>query len=205
MGLSNLDMNEHTLKNRVIDDDGFIESRRRFLKNMAYGSLLTIAGTSSVSAAVKHFPSHKAIALQNIHTGDKLKLTYFERGRYIEDALDEISYVFRDYHNDSVHPIDPDLLDQLYDLRLSLGINKNKPFHIVSGYRSPVTNARMRKKHAGVAKHSLHMQGRAIDIQIDGVDTRVIRNAAIAMRRGGVGYYARSGFVHLDTGRFRTW
>ena len=198
-----IDMNEHTLKNLAIDEGGFIESRRRFLKNMAYGSLLALAGTDTVTAAVRHFPSHKALALQNLHTGDRLKLTYFEGGRYIEDALDEISYVLRDYHNDSVHPIDPALLDQLYDLKLSLGINK--PFHIVSGYRSPITNARMRRKHSGVAKASLHMQGRAIDIRIDGVDTRTIRNAALAMRRGGVGYYQRSGFVHLDTGNVRSW
>lgn len=196
-------MIEHTLKNLAIDEDGFIESRRRFLKNMAYGSLLALAGTDSVSAAVRHVHSHKALALQNLHTGDKLKLTYFERGRYIKDALSEINYLLRDYHNDAVHPIDPVLLDQLYDLRLSLGVNK--PFHIVSGYRSPMTNARMRRKHSGVAKRSLHMQGRAIDIQIEGVDTRTIRNAALAMRRGGVGYYQRSGFVHLDTGNFRTW
>lgn len=196
-------MNQHTLKKLAIDEGGFIASRRRFLKNMTYGSLLALAGTDSTSAAVIHFPSHKALALQNIHTGDKLKLTYFEHGRYIQDALQEISYLLRDYHNDLVHPIDPALLDQLYDLKLSL--DTNKPFHIVSGYRSPVTNAKMRRKHHGVAKDSLHMQGRAIDIQIDGVDTRMIRNAALAMRRGGVGYYQRSDFVHLDTGSFRTW
>ncbi len=198
-----LEMTENTLKNLEIDESSLIASRRRFLKNMAYGSLLALAGTNSVNAAVRHFPSHKTLALENLHTGDKLKLTYYERGRYINDALREISFLLRDYHNDYVHPIDTDLLDQLYDLKLSLGINK--PFHIVSGYRSPVTNAKMRKRSHGVAKNSLHMEGRAIDIRIDGVDTRDIRNAALAMRSGGVGYYERSDFVHLDTGSFRTW
>ena len=196
-------MTENTLKNLEIDESSFIPSRRRFLKNIAYGSLLALAGTNSVNAAVSYFPSHKTLALENLHTGDKLKLTYYEGGRYINDALREISFLLRDYHNDYVHPIDTDLLDQLYDLKLSLGINK--PFHIVSGYRSPVTNAKMRKRSHGVAKNSLHMEGRAIDIRIEGVDTRDIRNAALAMQRGGVGYYERSDFVHLDTGSVRTW
>lgn len=196
-------MTENTLKNLEIDESSFIPSRRRFLKNMAYGSLLALAGTNSVNAAFRHFPSHKTLALEHLHTGDKLKLTYYEGGRYLNDALREISFLLRDYHNDYVHPIDTDLLDQLYDLKLSLGINK--PFHIVSGYRSPITNAKMRKRSHGVAKNSLHMEGRAIDIRIEGVDTRDIRNAALAMQRGGVGYYERSDFVHLDTGSVRTW
>jgi uncharacterized protein YcbK (DUF882 family) len=196
-------MTENTLKNLEIDESSFIPSRRRFLKNMAYGSLLALAGTNSVNAAFRHFPAHKTLALEHLHTGDKLKLTYYEGGRYINDALREISFLLRDYHNDYVHPIDTDLLDQLYDLKLSLGINK--PFHIVSGYRSPITNAKMRKRSHGVAKNSLHMEGRAIDIRIEGVDTRDIRNAALAMQRGGVGYYERSDFVHLDTGSVRTW
>ncbi len=196
-------MTENTLKNLEIDESSFIPSRRRFLKNMAYGSLLALAGTNSVNAAFRRFPSHKTLALEHLHTGDKLKLTYYEGGRYLNDALREISFLLRDYHNDYVHPIDTDLLDQLYDLKLSLGINK--PFHIVSGYRSPITNAKMRKRSHGVAKNSLHMEGRAIDIRIEGVDTRDIRNAALAMQRGGVGYYERSDFVHLDTGSVRTW
>jgi uncharacterized protein YcbK (DUF882 family) len=143
------------------------------------------------------------LAFHNIHTGDQLKLTYFEQGRYIEDALHEINHLFRDYHDGSVHPIDPALLDQLYDLKHTLEVRK--PFYIVSGYRSPATNADLRKHSDGVAKNSLHMQGRAIDIRIEGLDTRRIRNAALAMRQGGVGYYAKSDFVHLDTGSVRTW
>jgi uncharacterized protein YcbK (DUF882 family) len=171
--------------------------------NMAYGSLLALGIPELSDAAMKRLPSHKALAFQNINTGDRLKLTYFERGRYIKDALKEISYLFRDVHTGAIHPIDTALLDQLYDLKTLLDVKK--PFHIVSGYRSPFTNARLRKKSHAVAKHSLHMQGRAIDIRIEGVATKVIRNAALSMRRGGVGYYPKADFVHLDTGDFRTW
>ena len=147
--------------------------------------------------------SHKTIALHNINTGDKLHLTYFERGRYIDEALQEINYLFRDYHNGAVHPIDPLLLDQLYEINRHLDINK--PFHVISGYRSPLTNALMHEQRAGVAKHSLHMEGRAIDIRVEGPQLSAIRNVALAMQRGGVGYYPSGNFVHIDTGDVRTW
>ena len=226
-----------------MSESDIISSRRKFLKNMAYGSLLMAGGIGVANAKVKHIashtvlashaatdktrihdtlhqhlsshktdtlnildrnsPSHKVLAFHNTHTGDQLKLTYFEQGRYIKDALHEINHLFRDYHDGSVHPIDPALLDQLYDLKHTLEVRK--PFHIVSGYRSPATNADLRKHSDGVAKNSLHMQGRAIDIRIEGLDTRRIRNAALAMHRGGVGYYEKSDFVHLDTGSVRTW
>jgi uncharacterized protein YcbK (DUF882 family) len=170
---------------------------------MAYGSLLTIGSPLLAKAASGRGALHKMLDFQNTHTGDKLKLTYFEHGRYLKDALCEINYVMRDFRTDDTHPIDPSLLDQLYDLKKLLGINK--PFHIISGYRSPFTNALLRKSSRGVAKKSLHMQGMAIDVRIPGVDTRVLRNAALALRQGGVGYYRSSDFVHLDSGRFRTW
>lgn len=228
-------MSEHTLKNPAVDEDSAIASRRKFLKQMVCGSLLAMSGTEVASAAVRHviYPgrhghasiqrihtvarhahthaparhihssAHKTLDLHNMHTGDKLRLTYFEQGSYIKDALREINYLLRDYHTDDVHPIDTALLDQLYDLKQTLGVNR--PFHIVSGYRSPFTNARLRKHSHGVAEHSLHMQGRAIDIRIEGMSTKTIRNAALTMARGGVGYYPHNNFVHLDTGDFRTW
>ncbi|MFA5983341.1 MAG: YcbK family protein [Methylococcaceae bacterium] len=191
------------LLNNPVDLNEKVSSRRRFLKQMLCGSLLAVTDIEEASAILRPSSLHKTLALENCHTGEKIKLTYFERGRYIKPALREINYLLRDYNNDNVHQIDPALLDQLYDVKLMLGTHK--PFHIISGYRSPSTNAIMRKHHHGVAKDSLHMQGRAIDIQIQGLDTRRIRNAALAMQRGGVGYYAQSDFVHLDTGDFRTW
>jgi len=148
-------------------------------------------------------PSHKALSLENIHTGERLNLTYFEQGRYFQDALLAADRFFRDYRTGDVHPMDPMLLDLLHELTGSLAVNK--PIKVISGYRSPRTNAALRRRSRGVAKHSMHMQGKAIDIRISGVDVRHIRSAAIALGRGGVGYYPASNFVHLDTGDFRVW
>lgn len=197
-------MNQSHLKNLTHGDD-IVSSKRNFLKNMACGSLLTIGGglPEIAKASAWSFPSSRSVAFENVHTGDKLKLTYFENGRYVRGALHEISYALRDYHTDDVYPIDPALVDQLYDLKNTLGISK--PFHIVSGYRSPVTNANLRRTHRGVARHSLHMEGRAIDIKIEGLRTKTIRDAALSLRSGGVGYYPYAQFVHLDTGQIRTW
>lgn len=147
--------------------------------------------------------SHRSLAIQNPHTGDKLSLTYFEKGRYLTDALNEISYLLRDYRTGDIHPIDPELLDQLHDLKQMLGLNQ--PFDVICGYRSPMTNARLHAEHSGVANNSFHMHGRAVDIRIERLDIRRIRSAAVAMHRGGVGYYPESNFIHLDTGTFRTW
>lgn len=146
---------------------------------------------------------HRSLAIQNPHTGDKLSLTYFEKGRYLNDALDEISFLLRDYRTGDVHAVDPELLDQLHDLKQMLGLNQ--PFDVICGYRSPLTNARLHAEHSGVANNSFHIHGRAVDIRIERLDIRRIRNAAVAMHRGGVGYYPGSNFIHLDTGSFRTW
>ena len=209
-------MNKEPLKNMKIDDDSTIASRRKFLKTLAYGSVLALSGCGVETAAVRHVtqqtrapapylhsPGYKTLSFVHTHTGEKLKLTYFERGNYIKDALQEINYLLRDFRTDDIHPIDTALLDQLFDLKQTLGLNK--PFHILSGYRSPFTNARLRKHNHGVAEHSFHMQGRAIDIRVQGVSSKTIRNAALTMAQGGVGYYPRNNFVHLDSGRFRTW
>lgn len=147
--------------------------------------------------------THRSLAFQNPHTGDKLNLTYFERGRYLNDALEEINFLLRDHRTDDVHPIDPELLDQLHDLKQILGLHQ--PFDVICGYRSPLTNAKLHAEHSGVANNSFHIQGRAIDIRIERFDLRRIHNAALAMHRGGVGYYPESNFIHLDTGTFRTW
>jgi uncharacterized protein YcbK (DUF882 family) len=178
-------------------------SRRRFLKGLACGSVLAIGSPKLVQAAFSGFSAHKTLALEHHHTGETLKLTYYEQGRYIYGAMDEISYFLRDYHNGAVHSVDPALLDQLYDVKLLLGTSK--PFHIVSGYRSPGTNASLRRHSRGVARQSLHMEGRAVDVRMEGVSARTIRNAALSLYRGGVGFYPRSNFVHLDTGDIRAW
>ncbi|MEQ1558899.1 MAG: DUF882 domain-containing protein [Methyloglobulus sp.] len=196
-------MNEPKLENPMIFNTTHGLSRRRFLKGLACGSLLAVGTPNIAQAARLKFSPSKTLSLEHHHTGDKLNLTYYENGNYVTGALKEISYFLRDYHNDQVHSFDPALLDQLHDVKLLLGVNK--PFHIMSGYRSPDTNADLRKHTRGVAKHSLHMEARAVDIRIEGVNVKTIRNAAMRLNRGGVGYYPNANFVHLDTGELRTW
>lgn len=196
-------MLQRILENQVGDDSDIVLSRRRFISHVACGALLTLGTPTLAQASKGRFPAHKSLAFQHAHTGDKLKLTYFEKGRYVNAALREINHLLRDFRTGDIYPIDVELLDQLHDLKLAL--NVNRPFHIISGYRSPYTNAALHSYSHGVANNSLHMQGRAIDIRIEGLDSRRIRNAALALRHGGVGYYAESDFVHLDTGKFRTW
>jgi uncharacterized protein YcbK (DUF882 family) len=178
-------------------------SRRRFLQGLACTSLAAISTPKAALAAFPGYWGHKTLALEHHHTGETLNLTYYEQGRYIYGALDEIDYFLRDYHNDEVHRVDPALLDQLYDVKLLLGTNK--PFEIVSGYRSPETNADLRRHSRGVARQSLHMEGRAVDVRMQGVSPSSIRAAASVLQRGGIGYYPNSNFVHLDTGDIRTW
>lgn len=196
-------MYEAKNKNFPTIEEKIVHTRRRFIKHLALGSLCAFGSPSIVLAASSGLGRHKTLSLEHHHTGETLKLTYFERGRYIRGALDEVSYFLRDYHNDAVHNVDPALLDQLYDVKLLLGLNK--PFHIVSGYRSPQTNASLRRHSHGVARNSLHMQGKAVDIRVEGVSPRTIRDAAIALQVGGVGFYPYSNFVHLDTGDIRSW
>jgi uncharacterized protein YcbK (DUF882 family) len=188
-------------KNQMVGTNGL--SRRRFLKGLAYGSLIAMGSSKATQAAFLKPTNPKMLSLVHHHTGDKLSLTYFDQGIYVKNALAEINYFLRDYHNDQIHRVDPKLLDHLHDVKLLLGTNK--PFHILSGYRSPSTNANLRRHTRGVANHSLHMEGKAVDIRIEGISAKTIRNAALQVQRGGIGYYPRSNFVHLDTGDMRTW
>ncbi len=155
-----------------------------------------------IRTSKKIIPS-KSLHLVHSQTGDKLKLTYFEQGHYIKGALKEINHLLRDYHTNEIHPIDTALLDQLYELNKKLSINK--PIQVVSAYRAPITNANLRRNNTGVAEHSFHIQGRAIDIRIERLEAKTIKKAALSMAKGGVGYYPDSNFVHLDTGDVRTW
>ncbi len=214
-------MNGITPKAVAIEEASAISSRRLFLKKLAVGSLTVLGASSGIaSAAVHHVytrPSiaahkqpaaprqsiHKELALYNPNTGESLKCVYFEDGQYITEALAAVNHLLRDYHSNTSHPIDLALLDQLHDLKKTLFINE--PFHIISGYRSPDTNAHLRRQSHGVAKNSLHMQGRAIDIRLEGMPSCAIRDAAVALSRGGVGYYPDANFVHLDTGDIRVW
>ncbi len=145
----------------------------------------------------------RSLRVQHLHTGEQLSAVYYARGRYVPETLAAIDHLLRDFRTDQEHPIDTSLLDLLFDVSLKIG--RNVRFQVISGYRSPATNAMLRRKSRHVAERSLHTQGRAIDVRVQGMSAVLLRNAAIAMRRGGVGYYPNSDFVHLDTGRVRHW
>ena len=145
----------------------------------------------------------RRLSFYHTHTREALDVVYREDDDYLPDGLEQINRFLRDFRTRETHAIDPQLLDQLSDLQAAIGSTGR--FQIISGYRSPQTNALLRDKTRGVAKRSLHMRGRAIDIRLTDVRTKTVREAALSMQRGGVGYYPKSDFVHLDTGRFRTW
>jgi uncharacterized protein YcbK (DUF882 family) len=145
----------------------------------------------------------KRIALKNLHTGEELESEFSRGGEYLSDSFAAIQVLLRDFRNDEQHPIDPKLMDYLFDVAQHLGVDP--VFSVISGYRSPQTNALLHERSSGVARHSMHLEGRAIDVRIAGVDCARLAGRALDLTRGGVGYYRASDFVHLDTGAFRTW
>ncbi len=145
----------------------------------------------------------RRLFLKNLHTGDTVKTVYWENGRYIDDALAEARHAMRDWRNGAKHDMDTGLFDILHDLGARL--ETDRPFQIISAYRSPATNAAMAARSSGVAKKSLHTLGKASDIRVEGVQLAHLRKAAASLGRGGVGYYPVSDFVHVDTGRVRQW
>jgi uncharacterized protein YcbK (DUF882 family) len=154
----------------------------------------------SVARAV---PSVRKVFLANPHTGDAFHDVYWEEGEYIPDALARIDLLMRDFHNDQVRHIDPELIDLLARLRTRLGIAH--PVQVMSGYRSPQTNAAARRRNRHVARNSYHMQGKAVDIRVPGFNLSKLRRAAIDLRAGGVGTYPNASFLHLDVGPYRVW
>jgi uncharacterized protein YcbK (DUF882 family) len=145
----------------------------------------------------------RVLSLLNTHTGDKFVGAYWDKGVFVSDAAAEINRVMRDHRTNEIRQIDPSLLDLLSDLNGEL--DTKAPFQIISGYRSPVSNAKLHEASDGVATHSLHMDGKAIDIRVKGVECAGLRDMALGMKRGGVGFYPSSDFVHVDTGRVRRW
>jgi uncharacterized protein YcbK (DUF882 family) len=145
----------------------------------------------------------RTLSLFNLHSGEKAEIEYCSAGAYVPHALTAIDRLLRDPMNGEVKPIDPKLLDLLFDLHAKVGATD--PFTVICGYRSPQTNAALRARSQGVAEHSLHMEGKAIDIQLPGVPLATLYKAALELKAGGVGYYPKSGFIHVDVGPVRTW
>lgn len=172
---------------------------RRKLLTVGAAATFTILCT----AAARAVPSGRKVFLANPHTGDSFHDVYWENGDYIPDALARIDQLMRDFHNDQVRHIDPDLIDLLARLRTRLGIAY--PIQVMSGYRSPQTNAAARRHNRHVAQNSYHMQGKAVDIRVPGFNLSKLRRAAIDLRSGGVGTYPDATFLHLDVGPYRVW
>jgi uncharacterized protein YcbK (DUF882 family) len=174
-------------------------SRRSLLK--AAASLMPLAVLPL--PALGRLADVRQLSFYHTHTSEKLDIVYAKNGAYIPDALAEVNHLLRDFRNGEVHPIDPRLLDILNGVRLRTASRGH--FEVISGFRSPTTNEMLRHNSGGVARNSMHLKGQAIDVRLTDVDSRDVRRVAIAMKRGGVGYYPDSDFVHLDTGRVRTW
>lgn len=145
----------------------------------------------------------RSLSFYNTHTGERLVVEYFASGEYLPDALTEVTWFLRDFRTGGVHDIDPGVLDILTRVHELTG--GRRPFDVISGYRSPETNALLRRRSSAVASGSLHMVGKAIDVRLPGVPLTRVRDAGLALGIGGVGYYRSSNFVHLDTGRVRRW
>jgi len=165
---------------------------------VAMGPAATAPGVTVDTASMA-----KRLALNNLHTSERLDVVFSRGTDYVPDSLAAIQGLLRDFRNGEQHAIDPTLLDYLFDLAQRIGADP--VFSVISGYRSPQTNEQLRARSDGVSRHSLHMEGRAIDVRLAGVDCADLAARAREMTRGGVGYYRMSNFVHLDTGAYRTW
>ncbi len=179
-----------------------LRARRRFLH---FGAALVAAPMLALSRKSMAGTSPRELSFEHTHTGEKLSLVYAVGDRYITAALDSVKQFLRDFRNGEMHVIDPGLLDQLHQLAAATATHA--PFQVISAYRSPATNEMLRLAGHGVAAGSLHLKGQAIDIRLADVGLSDLRDAALSMRAGGVGYYpsADSDFVHIDTGRVRFW
>ncbi len=174
--------------------------RRQFIQ---FGVLATAAGIwPGLTCAVTE-STERRLAFYSTHTGEHLDVVYRIGNDYIPESLAQVDRVLRDHRTDEVCAMDLRLLDLLHSLSSSL--QARAAFHVISGYRSPLTNATLASHSDGVAKQSLHVDGKAIDIRLPGVDLSHLRAAAVALRGGGVGYYSRPDFVHIDIGRVRYW
>jgi uncharacterized protein YcbK (DUF882 family) len=175
------------------------KTRRALLTSIGYTAAV-FALPAPVIGAV-HAP--RQLSLYHTHTRTELDIVYYDGDGYVPEALDRINLYLRDFRTRDTHPIDPGLLDILFETQTAIGTNQR--FEVISCYRSPATNEMLRRNTDGVAKTSLHMQGRAIDVRLTDVRTGRLHRAALDLGRGGVGYYPQSDFIHLDTGNPRSW
>jgi uncharacterized protein YcbK (DUF882 family) len=177
--------------------------RRRFLKLGLLAALPFMSAGLRLPEAFALEGQKRILSLYNTHTGEALSTVYWESGEYLKPSLSKINHILRDHRTNEVISMDPSLLDLLHAIHLKAGTEE--PFHIISGYRSPRTNAFLCEQNQGVVKNSLHLCGKAADIRLPGYELSHLRRVATNLREGGVGYYPRSDFVHVDVGRVRYW
>ena len=196
----------NSLKNTCDFLASAIPTRRQVLQVGLVASAMLLSpwqAWAKVSKALIDLPE-RTINLYNTHTGELLsKFVYWQDGNYIKEAVDEISYLLRDHRTDEVLPFDPTVIDQAFAISRKLG--KSQPFEIFSGFRSEETNKELRQRSRRVARHSLHIEAKAIDLSLPGVPIKQLRAAALSLHGGGVGYYPQRGFVHIDSGPVRHW
>ena len=187
----------------MIEDQNDVQdvSRRNLIAGIAAGGL--VAALPGTATAGRLTMPHYKIHMVNAHTNEKFHGVYRIGNRYLPDAVRKINSFMRDFRTGDVRSMDPKLLDILASLQVRS--RQQNPIEIFSGYRSPKTNAMLRKTSSGVAKKSYHMKGKAADLHIPGYSTSRLREIACDLGVGGVGYYPRSNFIHVDTGDVRTW
>lgn len=198
-------------------------SRRRFLLRSTVGAAMlnsagaraaastlttaetTVEGAASVVGALTSLDSAapRRLKLYSLHTKEELSIVYFTHGMYIDESIKALNYLMRDRRANKTTSMDVNLYDQL--LLIQRTFDNNESIHVLSGYRTAETNAKLRRRSTGVAKNSLHMEGRAADFYIPGVPIKKLQTAALALGSGGVGMYSNSNFIHVDTGMVRNW
>ena len=180
-----------------------MNQRRSFLKSSALlASALSVPAIARATPAGA-MPHERTLRMYNTHTGESLRSVFWAEGQFVPEAMNDINKLLRDHRNNKVAEIDPKLLFLLDQVSNQVG--GNSVVHIISGYRSPESNQLLHENTNGVAKHSLHLEGKAIDVRIPGRDLAALHQAALHAGGGGVGYYPDSQFVHMDTGRLRHW
>jgi uncharacterized protein YcbK (DUF882 family) len=172
--------------------------------NRRYFLGLSLSTMAAPVLARKPAEPPRALSLHHLHTDEKISVVYREGDHYKRSALQQLNYFLRDFRTGTTMPMDPQLFDLLHDVKTSLG-DPHARYEIQSAYRSPQTNAMLRAEGHGVARNSMHLYGQALDIRFPDLGISHIRDAALSLGRGGVGYYPSSNFVHVDTGNVRTW
>ena len=179
-------------------------TRRQFVRFGLASALVCATPWPAWARSIFDTSPERSLSLYNTHTGEELnRIVYWQRGSYLSESLSEINYLLRDHRTDETIRIDAGALDIMFALRKQYPVGR--PFEIISAYRSPETNNLLRRTSSGVAKSSFHTLGQAIDLRLPGVPLKKLRTSALRMKRGGVGYYPASDFIHIDTGPVRSW